>query len=142
MLDIFHLPSSISRLLPPLQGQVAQHATTYPSSVFSFCFRTKLCEEAHLIFGGGVGKHLMFVEVKRNIWQICSENSPFQADKWVLKVRICAPAHLLHQVHLKQPRAGDAWLVARLDEIFHHPDKNRNIAQPRAGDAPFAQVVM
>ena len=45
-------------------------------------------------------------------------------------------------MHLKQPRAGDAWLVARLDEIFHHPDKKRNIAQPRAGDAPFAQVVM
>ena len=44
-------------------------------------------------------------------------------------------AHLLHQVHLKQPRAGDAWLVARLDEIFHHPDKKRNVAQPSAGDA-------
>merc|ERR1711963_966893 len=109
---------------------------TCPSSVFSFCFRTKLCEEAHLIFGGGVGKHLIFVEVKRNIWQICSESLPFQADKWVLKVCICARAHLLHLVHLKKLRAGDAWLVARLDEIFHHPDKKkRNIAQPGAGDA-------
>ena len=34
-----------------------------------------------------------------------------------------ASAHLLHQVHLKQPLAGDAWLVARLAEIFHHLDK-------------------
>ena len=114
---------------------MAQHALIYPSSVFSISFRTIIFEEAHLIFGGGVGKHLIFVEVKRNIWQICSENSPFQADKWVLKVCICARGHLLHQVHLKQPRAGDAWLVARLDEIFHHPDKKRNIAQPRAGEA-------
>ena len=45
-------------------------------------------------------------------------------------------------MHLKQPRAGDAWFVARLDEIFHHLGKKRNIAQPRAGEAPLAQVVM
>ena len=31
--------------------------------------------------------------------------------------------------NIAQLRAGDAWLVARLDEIFHHPDKKRNIAQ-------------
>ena len=111
--------------------------------MFSFCFRTKLCEEAHLIFGGGVGKHLIFVEVKRNIWQICSENSPFQADKWVLKVCICARAHLLHQVHLKQPRAGEApfaQVVMRLTLYLASDEEGQQEQNCSYGDVPKFQV--